>query len=53
MEEMYSILVPTEGLKDFTNGLSDVVDGFNNVLEAAGGLPTILTLISTILLTKF
>ena len=53
LESMYNVLIPTDFIVDFTNGLADVVSGFTQVLEAAGGLKTILLLISTVVLSKF
>jgi hypothetical protein len=50
---MYNVLIPTDFIVDFTNGLADVVSGFTEVLDAAGGLRTILLLISSVVLTKF
>ena len=53
LEGMYNTLIPEEVIIDLTNGLADVVSGFTDVLEAAGGLKTILLLISTVALSKF
>lgn len=53
MEELYSTLIPTDTIVDLTNGLATVVSGFTKVLDAAGGLKTILLLIATTVLSKF
>ena len=53
LESMYNVLIPTDFIVDFTNGLADVVSGFTDILDAAGGLKTILLLISSVVLTKF
>ena len=53
MEELYSTLIPTDTLIDLTNALATVVSGFTEVLDAAGGLKTILLLIATTVLSKF
>ena len=53
LESMYNVLIPTDFIVDFTNGLADVVSGFTDILDAAGGLKTILLLISSIVLSKF
>ena len=53
MESMYNTLIPEEAIINLTNGLADVVSGFTEILEAAGGLKTILLLISTTVLSKF
>ena len=53
LESMYNVLIPTDFIVDFTNGLADVVSGFTEILDAAGGLRTILLMISSVVLTKF
>lgn len=53
LESMYNVLIPTDFIVDFTNGLADVVSGFTDILDAAGGLKTILLLISSVVLSKF
>lgn len=53
LEEMYNVLIPTDFIVDFTNGLADVVSGFTDILDAAGGLRTILFMISSVVLSKF
>jgi hypothetical protein len=50
---MYNVLIPKDFIIDFTNGLADVVSGFTNILEAAGGLKTILLGIASVVLSKF
>ena len=52
-EGLITELFPTDAIVDFTNGLADVVDGFSSIVDAAGGLKTILLLISTVVLSKF
>ena len=53
LESMYNVLIPTDFIVDFTNGLADVVSGFTEILDAAGGLRTILLMISSVVLSKF
>ena len=53
LESMYNVLIPKDFIIDFTNGLADVVSGFTNILEAAGGLKTILLGIASVALSKF
>ena len=53
MEDMYSTLIPTEVIIDLTNGLAEIVDGFTNIIDAAGGLKTIMLFIANTVLSKF
>lgn len=53
LEDMYNTLIPTDFIIDFTNGLAKVVSGFSSILEAAGGLKTIMLLIANTVLNKF
>ena len=53
LEGLYGELVPTDDIIKATNGLADMLDGLTDVVEAFGGLKTIMLLIATTVMSKF
>ena len=52
LEGLYQDLIPDEFIIDLTNGFADIISAVDALLNAFGGLPNILLLISNIALTK-
>ena len=52
-EDLYGALIPKDFIIDFTNGLSTLVSGISDVVEAFGGMKTIMLLLATVVLSKF
>lgn len=53
LESIYNDMIPDDFLIKMTNGLADVIQVIDSLIDSFGGLPNILMLISSIILTKF
>ena len=52
-EELYSSLINDQGLKAWTEGLTAVVKEITTITNALGGLPGVITTISSLFVSKF
>lgn len=53
LEGVWMELIPTDAIVEMINGFAKIMDGLSDLLEAFGGLKTILLLITNVVLSKF